>query len=37
LEEQFSEREMVDLSLAISAMNSWKRLAARRGAQPPAA
>lgn len=34
LREQFSEREMVDLSLAISAINSWNRLAVGFGAQP---
>jgi AhpD family alkylhydroperoxidase len=36
LREHFSEREMVDLSLAISAINSWNRLAVGFGAQPPA-
>jgi AhpD family alkylhydroperoxidase len=35
LREHFSEREMVDLSLAISAINSWNRLAVGFGAQPP--
>lgn len=34
LREHFSEREMVDLSLAISAINSWNRLAVGFGAQP---
>jgi AhpD family alkylhydroperoxidase len=34
LREQFSEREMVDLSLAIAAINSWNRLAVGFGAQP---
>jgi AhpD family alkylhydroperoxidase len=36
LREQFGEREMVDLSLAISAINSWNRLAVGFGAQPAA-
>jgi len=36
LREHFSEREMVDLSLAISAINSWNRLAVGFGAQPAA-
>jgi AhpD family alkylhydroperoxidase len=36
LREQFSEREMVDLSLAIGAINSWNRLAIGFGAQPAA-
>jgi len=36
LREQFSEREMVDLSLAISAINSWNRLAVGFGLQPAA-
>jgi AhpD family alkylhydroperoxidase len=36
LREQFSEREMVDLSLAIAAINSWNRLAVGFGAQPAA-
>ncbi len=34
LREHFSEREMVDLSLAISAINSWNRLAVGFGLQP---
>jgi AhpD family alkylhydroperoxidase len=34
LREHFSEREMVDLSLAIAAINSWNRLAVGFGAQP---
>ena len=37
LREEFSEREMVDLSLATSAINSWNRLAVGFGAQAPAA
>lgn len=36
LREHFSEREMVDLSLAISAINSWNRLAVGFGLQPAA-
>jgi len=36
LREQFGEREMVDLSLAIAAINSWNRLAIGFGAQPAA-
>jgi AhpD family alkylhydroperoxidase len=34
LREHFSEREMVDLGLAISAINSWNRLAVGFGVQP---
>ncbi|CAH0311759.1 Alkyl hydroperoxide reductase AhpD [Massilia sp. Bi118] len=34
LKEHFSEREMVDLGLAISAINSWNRLAVGFGLQP---
>ncbi|MFC5546895.1 carboxymuconolactone decarboxylase family protein [Massilia aerilata] len=36
LKEHFSEREMVDLGLAISAINSWNRLAVGFGLQPAA-
>lgn len=36
LKEQFSDREMVDLTLAISAINSWNRLAIGFGMQPAA-
>lgn len=36
LEEQFSAKEMVDLTLAISTINSWNRLAIGFGMQPAA-
>jgi AhpD family alkylhydroperoxidase len=36
LKAHFSEREMVDLGLAISAINSWNRLAVGFGLQPAA-
>jgi len=36
LSEQFGEKEMVDLSLAIAAINSWNRLAVGFGLQPAA-
>jgi len=36
LEEQFSDKEQVDLTLAISAINSWNRLAIGFGMQPAA-
>lgn len=32
--DQFSERELVDLTLAISTINSWNRLAVSFGQQP---
>jgi AhpD family alkylhydroperoxidase len=34
LKEQFKDKEMVDLSLAIAAINSWNRLAVGFGMQP---
>jgi len=34
LKEQFEDKEMVDLSLAIAAINSWNRLAVGFGLQP---
>jgi len=36
LKEQFSDKDMVDLTLAISAINSWNRLAVGFGMQPAA-
>jgi len=36
LKEQFGDKEMVDLSLAIAAINSWNRLAVGFGLQPAA-
>jgi AhpD family alkylhydroperoxidase len=36
LKEQFSDKEMVDLTLAISAINSWNRMAIGFGLQPAA-
>jgi AhpD family alkylhydroperoxidase len=36
LKEQFGDREMVDLSLAIAAINSWNRMAVGFGWQPAA-
>ena len=36
IEEQFSDKEQVDLTLAISAINSWNRLAIGFGMQPAA-
>jgi len=34
LKEQFSDKEMVDLTLAVAAINSWNRMAIGFGAQP---
>jgi AhpD family alkylhydroperoxidase len=36
LKEQFNDKEMVDLSLAVAAINSWNRLAIGFGLQPAA-
>jgi AhpD family alkylhydroperoxidase len=36
LAEQFGDKEMVDLSLAVAAINSWNRLAIGFGLQPAA-
>jgi AhpD family alkylhydroperoxidase len=36
LKEQFNDKEMVDLSLAIAAINSWNRMAVGFGWQPAA-
>jgi len=36
LTEQFSDKEMVDLTLAITAINSWNRMAIGFGLQPAA-
>jgi AhpD family alkylhydroperoxidase len=36
LKEQFGDKEMVDLSLAIAAINSWNRMAVGFGWQPAA-
>jgi AhpD family alkylhydroperoxidase len=36
LKEQFGDKEMVDLTLAIAAINSWNRMAIGFGAQPAA-
>lgn len=36
LKEQFGDKEMADLSLAISAINSWNRMAVGFGWQPAA-
>jgi len=34
LKEQFGDKEMVDLTLAVAAINSWNRMAIGFGAQP---
>jgi AhpD family alkylhydroperoxidase len=34
LKEQFGDKEMVDLTLAVAAINSWNRMAVGFGAQP---
>jgi AhpD family alkylhydroperoxidase len=36
LKEQFGDKEMVDLTLAVAAINSWNRMAVGFGAQPAA-
>lgn len=36
LAEQFGDKEMVDLTLAVAAINSWNRMALGFGAQPAA-
>ena len=36
LKEQFNDKEMVDLSLAVAAINSWNRMAIGFGLQPAA-
>lgn len=36
LKEQFGDKEMVDLSLAVAAINSWNRMAVGFGWQPAA-
>lgn len=36
LKEQFSDKEMVDLTLAVTAINSWNRMAIGFGVQPAA-
>ena len=36
LKEQFGDKEMVDLTLAVAAINSWNRMAIGFGAQPAA-
>jgi alkylhydroperoxidase family enzyme len=36
LKEQFGDKEMVDLTLAITAINSWNRMAIGFGLQPAA-